>query len=582
MSIPYIPVRQTPVNGSGRPYPSATRTFYRAGTTTLASVYADNSRSVPLSNPQIANTAGRFDAAYLDPSYTYRVVLKDSSGNTLADDDYVPSTAPFSSSEVGVALYPKTSAETSAGVTPTNYQYPFGNVLRYGADLTGGNDSTSAINNAIAAVFAATYGGTVFFPAGEYKVTSTIVLPKSITKSIRIIGEGPRASVLYAGSNITAGDPMVRWSTAASGSVQLQEISNLQLARLNGGPLIQFRQVTAGGLGDRPSIALRDLVLRQSTTAGQGANLDFEYSIKSYIERVWLEGGNPSGVGISWRNCSQDYFCEIYGNGKTTVGDFFLIDGGGDHTLVATRSEGCAGNYFYKLKDCDHVTLLSPWMESDAASDSILLDGARYCAIYNVSLGDQTGATNPNGIRFASTTRGCVGNVIIGGKSASYDAMGTGYTVAFDASSSGNIVQNIVIEGVSSVSGEVSVAGTDNFVTLIPGAGTPPTVQTFASGEFRGSGVLSRGTSAKFGTSDNYEVVMVKNGNTTATFTGTGLKLASQAAAAGAAGELVIGTATQSTVGSAGGASSLPATPSGYLRFFLGSTEYVLPYYAKA
>lgn len=39
---------------------------------------------------------------------------------------------------------------------------------------------------------------------------------------------------------------------------------------------------------------------------------------------------------------------------------------------------------------------------------------------------------------------------------------------------------------------------------------------------------------------------------------------------------------TQTTVGAAGGASALPATPTGYLRFFVGATEYVIPYYAQA
>lgn len=37
---------------------------------------------------------------------------------------------------------------------------------------------------------------------------------------------------------------------------------------------------------------------------------------------------------------------------------------------------------------------------------------------------------------------------------------------------------------------------------------------------------------------------------------------------------------TQTTVGAAGGASALPATPTGYLKLVLGTTEYVVPFYA--
>jgi hypothetical protein len=57
--------------------------------------------------------------------------------------------------------------------------------------------------------------------------------------------------------------------------------------------------------------------------------------------------------------------------------------------------------------------------------------------------------------------------------------------------------------------------------------------------------------------------------------------LLTSAAFAPSAGVVMMGNATQTTVGAAGGASALPATPSGYLRFFIGATEYVLPYYAR-
>lgn len=54
------------------------------------------------------------------------------------------------------------------------------------------------------------------------------------------------------------------------------------------------------------------------------------------------------------------------------------------------------------------------------------------------------------------------------------------------------------------------------------------------------------------------------------------------AARARTAGYVSLGNATQGTVGAAGAATALPANPTGYLRFFIGATEYVLPYYAQA
>jgi len=42
---------------------------------------------------------------------------------------------------------------------------------------------------------------------------------------------------------------------------------------------------------------------------------------------------------------------------------------------------------------------------------------------------------------------------------------------------------------------------------------------------------------------------------------------------------LTFGGETQTTVGAAGGASALPATPTGYLTITIGGTDYVIPYY---
>ena len=48
------------------------------------------------------------------------------------------------------------------------------------------------------------------------------------------------------------------------------------------------------------------------------------------------------------------------------------------------------------------------------------------------------------------------------------------------------------------------------------------------------------------------------------------------------AGQVAIGATHQTTVGAAGGASSLPATPTGYLIINVAGTAMVIPYYAQA
>ena len=51
--------------------------------------------------------------------------------------------------------------------------------------------------------------------------------------------------------------------------------------------------------------------------------------------------------------------------------------------------------------------------------------------------------------------------------------------------------------------------------------------------------------------------------------------------ASGTAGAVTYGAGTQFTVGGAGGASALPATPLGYLRAWVGTTEVAIPYYHR-
>ena len=63
--------------------------------------------------------------------------------------------------------YEITPLEISKGIEPTDYQYPPGAVLRYGADPTGLNDSTQAIRDAINATPAE--GGIIDFSVGSYR-----------------------------------------------------------------------------------------------------------------------------------------------------------------------------------------------------------------------------------------------------------------------------------------------------------------------------------------------------------------------------------------------------------------------------
>ena len=64
--------------------------------------------------------------------------------------------------------YDRTAAEIAAGITPTDYRYEPGNVLRYGAIGDDVNDDTTALANA---ALASRY---LYFPVGTYRTTAEI------------------------------------------------------------------------------------------------------------------------------------------------------------------------------------------------------------------------------------------------------------------------------------------------------------------------------------------------------------------------------------------------------------------------
>ncbi len=92
-----------------------------------------------------------------------------------------------------------TAAPASAAVTTSLDWY---NVKDYGAVGDGSADDTAAVQNALSAAGSAG-GGTVYFPAGTYKVTPSGGNPAlAVTgKGVRLVGAGSKAATLVKGGN---------------------------------------------------------------------------------------------------------------------------------------------------------------------------------------------------------------------------------------------------------------------------------------------------------------------------------------------------------------------------------------------
>src|ERR1700757_861703 len=115
---------------------------YAAGGTTPKTTYSDAAGVVPNANPVVLDTNG--SATVRLGSGSYHFVLKDATGlTTIWDQDNYQSSY-LTQSDIAGTLFPQTTAELAAGVTPTNYAYLPGDVRRYGVDLTGAADSYAA------------------------------------------------------------------------------------------------------------------------------------------------------------------------------------------------------------------------------------------------------------------------------------------------------------------------------------------------------------------------------------------------------------------------------------------------------
>lgn len=157
-AIPFVLPRQVILDDSGDPVSGAKLFFYIGGTTTPQDTYTTKALSVAHDNPVIADAGGEVSAIYLDADKTYRVIVKTSADVTIYDEDNINDVT------FRAPHYAQTTAESSAGVTPTDKSYYPGNIKRYGALIDGSTDDTAAWQ--AAADQCAQGGAAVFHPGG--------------------------------------------------------------------------------------------------------------------------------------------------------------------------------------------------------------------------------------------------------------------------------------------------------------------------------------------------------------------------------------------------------------------------------
>jgi microcystin-dependent protein len=134
-----------PVDGSGIPFAGGKMYVYLAGTTTPATLYGDVGLTTPLTNPVIADSAGRFAEMYAASGVSYKLVLKTSADVAVWTADNV--------------------ALVSVATPPAPAAVPTGAILGFGAAaaptgylLCDGTAVSRATFSALFAVIGTTWG----------------------------------------------------------------------------------------------------------------------------------------------------------------------------------------------------------------------------------------------------------------------------------------------------------------------------------------------------------------------------------------------------------------------------------------
>ena len=265
-----------------------------------------------------------------------------------------------------IASYDQTTAEQSAGVTPVNYTYLPLNVLRYGADPLGVNDSTVAFNNAtLIASYGtgSTGGGKVFIPAGNY----TYGTPGGLL---------PRTLLLYASPNtgqvIVEGDGRVSTTLTYTGTSQAVSVSVSNTRIFNSG--IRNLTIVNGGSG----------------TVG----IDLDGVTSTFLEHVTLTNFPITIHAHSVINGGSTYnrFYDVTAQVNSSVNIGFYVDAtqSNANRFISCRYNGPSSSVgtAWKITDCVGVSVTDCDIDQCLTAFALTSTGAGNCD-YNTFKGNR-------------------------------------------------------------------------------------------------------------------------------------------------------------------------------------------------
>lgn len=259
-----------------------------------------------------------------------------------------------------------------------------------GADPTGAADSTAAISAALAALPAG--GGTVYFPAGTYKLSGALSVPTGAV----LRGAGENVTILSQTS--TSAD------TLTATDKRYISVSDLQLAGPSSGTGrgIAFLHSAAAVA----SISLSNLIVQNF--GGDGVHLETVITSSLVNVRSQSNGGHGffanNGTSVTWQACygngntGNGYeidsvnYCDLNGCGSDSNAIGYSVNGSSAVVLNGCGSEACATG-FKVLGASANISLLACKVQTATATGFWVTGSSVFCFLLGCREASPNGAT---------------------------------------------------------------------------------------------------------------------------------------------------------------------------------------------
>lgn len=533
-------------NNSGSPAVAYQLFTYQAGTSIKQATWTDSTQITQNANPLELDGNG-VGTLWGDPALAYKLVWAPandmdppSSQIRTIDNFYFPATIGALAATTTAPILPsliRTPLEIANGVMPTNYAYLPGDIRRYGNSdptaITSSGTFNSSAADSTTGILAAFQSGHTVLGGGRncgYKCAQSIPITNNMdfdaqdctiywTADVAGFTNSTGGAVLY---------PNIRGRLRARSNVASTH-AMLDVVDVNRG-YFDIAQADRGVAAMSWAYAVR---IRTSVST----------SLWNKFMPMEVNTVNTGAISIEAVNCNENVF---FG--------FKLLN---DATILlpyGLKITGGGGNQFFDLD------LEASFSTNGAGNAYGVQFGGSENRIFNLRTEGYSNSASFNGINW----NGVVGNQVLG-----HYFLGFGGVSAYTGTADGNTWFEAGGTGAITLGGSSVVVGKS---TSAPSAVGSVGLNTTSD---RFMGVTSAVGARDFTQTPALETQDM-NGNA---LTNVSNIILTGAASSPGAGKVNIGSTNATTVGAAGGATALPATPLGYLIGFVGTQQVKIPYY---